>query len=179
MGREKASLPWGTTTLAESVAATMSPLVDEVVLVVRENQELRVGGDGLRVARDVAEGLGPLAGLVAGLEATDAEAGFLISCDQPFVDAEVVRRLLAAADRQITVPRVGGHLLMTTGVYRRSVLADARALVARRRLRPVFLLETCSSRVLDDLDPAKLRDLDTPEDYALAAAERGYTAGPA
>ncbi|MDH3214116.1 MAG: NTP transferase domain-containing protein, partial [Myxococcales bacterium] len=66
MARDKASLPFGEETLLERVVRIVSQVVDEVWVVAREGQEV---AGAYRIARDPEEGLGPLAGLCAGLEA--------------------------------------------------------------------------------------------------------------
>jgi molybdopterin-guanine dinucleotide biosynthesis protein A len=69
MGRDKWSLPFGPGTLLDHVVARVRPAVDEIVVVAREGQDVTTGET---IVRDPAEGLGPLAGLVGGLDAVRA-----------------------------------------------------------------------------------------------------------
>jgi len=176
MGREKWSLPFGEESLLERTVRIVGGVVSEVVVVAREGQDV----DGpFRIARDPAEGLGPLAGLVAGLEAVEAERVFLTACDAPFLAPALVRRLLdLSRGFEVTVPKIGGFQVSTTAVYSRSVLESARALIAERRLRPVFLAESHSFREvteaeLRDVDPElrSFRGCNTPEEYERALGE--------
>ncbi|MEE8104144.1 MAG: molybdenum cofactor guanylyltransferase [Planctomycetota bacterium] len=178
MGREKWSLPFGDENLLERTVRIVGGVVSEVVVVAREGQDV----DGpFRFARDPAEGLGPLAGLVAGLEATDAERVFLISCDSPFLAPALVRRLLdLSRGFEIVMPMIAGFQMSTTAVYSKAVLPTARALIAERRLRPVFLAEPHSIREvteaeLRDVDPelASFQGCNTPEEYERALLELG------
>jgi len=177
MQRDKASLPFGGQTMLERVVAIVSSVVDEVWVVAREGQH--VAGD-FQVVRDPAEGLGPLAGLVAGLGVMKAERAFLTSCDVPLLRAPYVERLLELArGHPIAVPVVGRHTMVTSAVYAREVLPVAEDLLRRRRLRPLFLIQafdarTVSEAELREVDPGldSLRDCNTPEAYrdALRAA---------
>jgi molybdopterin-guanine dinucleotide biosynthesis protein A len=170
MGRDKASLPFGEETMLERVVRIVSQVLEEVWVVAREGQEII--GD-YRIARDPNEGLGPLAGLRAGLEAMAAERAFLISCDAPLLKAAYVERMLALSRGfPIAVPRVDGHLMVTSAVYSRE----------ERRLRPLYLVEAFDARIvseqeLREVDPdlESLRDCNTPEAYreALRAAGLG------
>ncbi len=178
MARDKASLPFGRETLLERVVRIVSEVVDEVWVVARAGQE--IPGD-FRIARDPEEGLGPLAGLAAGLEAIDAERAFLTSCDVPLLRSAYVRRLLElSAGYAIAVPLVGGHHMVTSAVYSREVLPVARELLAERRLRPLYLVEAFDARLvteeeLRDVDPEleSLRDCNTPEAYQEALRTAG------
>ncbi len=173
MGRDKASLPFGAETLLERVVRIVSEVVGEVWVVAREEQELPAG---YQVARDPGEGLGPLAGLCAGLEAMHAERAFLTSCDVPLLKPAYVERLLALSSGfPIAVPKVGGHTMVTSAVYAREVLPVAQRLVSERRLRPLFLVEAVEARIvteqeLREVDPDldSLRDCNTPEAYRAA-----------
>ena len=179
MNRDKWSLPFGGETMLERVVGVVSQVVDEVWVVAREGQV--VEGD-FQIARDPAEGLGPLAGLVAGLEAMAADRAFLTTCDVPFLEPAYVAHLLAESRGQpITVPVVGDHTMVTSAVYSREVLPVARDLLRRRRLRPLFLVEAFDTHFLSEaslreVDPelVSLRDINTPEAYrdALAVADR-------
>lgn len=179
MGRDKASLPFGPETMLERVVRVVSEVVDEVWVVAREGQA--IPGD-FPVVRDPADGLGPLAGLCAGLEAMAAERAFLTACDVPLLAPAYVERLLALAQgHPIAVPKIEDHFMVTSAVYSREVRVAARDLLARRRLRPLYLVESFDARIvtadeLREVDPglASLRDCNTPDSYASALAAAGY-----
>lgn len=181
MKRDKASLPFGDETMLERVVGVVSSVVDEVWVVAREDQN--VEGD-FRIARDPAEGLGPLAGLVSGLGAMASERAFLTTCDVPLLKSSYVERLLdLSRGRPIAVPVVDGHTMVTSAVYSREVLPVAQDLLRQRRLRPLFLLEAFDARVvseaeLREVDPQldSLRDCNTPEAYRDALLSAGLEA---
>ena len=173
MGRDKWSLPFGEETLLERTVRIVGAAVPEVWVVAREGQ----GGRGTgNVARDAAEGLGPLAGLAAGLDAMKAERAFLTSCDAPFLRPEFVRRMLdLSRGYDAAVPLVDGFHMTTAAVYAKRVLPVARRLLEERRLRPLFLVEEVRARIVErdelrDVDRGleSLRNCNTPADYERA-----------
>ncbi len=178
MGRDKWSLPFGDETLLERTVRIVGEVVPEVWVVAREGQGVR---GHPRIARDPAEGQGPLAGLAAGLEATKAERAFLTSCDAPFLRPAVVRRLLdLSRGHAAAVPFVGGYHMTTAAVYAREALPVARRLLAEKRLRPLFLVEELKARIvtekeLHDVDPAleSFRNCNTPDEYWKALHDAG------
>jgi len=181
MGRDKAWLPFGETTLLEHVMGRVAPRVDECVVVARGGQ--RVPG-AFDVVRDPPGGEGPLAGIVAGLAHVRAERVFVTACDAPLLVPAVIDRLFAlSADVDVVVPRVGRHHMVLTAVYARSLLPSAEALLAAGRLRPFYLLEHARTHIvgeddLRDIDPDldSLRDCDTPEAYEDALVRAGFAA---
>ena len=180
MGQPKAMLPWGDGTLVDRVVERVREVVPEVILVAREGQELDPP-PGVTVARDPAEGKGPLAGLVAGLEATDASRVFLAACDAPFLEPALIRRLLTLSrGHDAAVPLIDGYYMVTTAVYTRAALPVARQLLAAGKARPRFLIERIHARIVTAGElrgsDAELRSFvacNTPEEYAAARREAG------
>ena len=173
-------LPWGDVTLLEHVVGRVGEVVDEIVVVAREGQAIELSGP-IPMVRDPAEGLGPLAGLAAGLAAVSAERAFLVSCDMPFLRPAFVRRLLElSVGHDAAVAEIDGYFMVTAAVYTKAALAIARDLVAERRLRPRFLLDALDTRIvtaaeLRDVDPGleSFRNCNTPEEYQAALRDAG------
>ncbi|MHC4548065.1 MAG: molybdenum cofactor guanylyltransferase [Planctomycetota bacterium] len=179
MGRDKASLPFGDETMLERTVRIVSGVVAEVLVVAREGQPVPHGDYTL--VRDPAEGLGPLAGLVAGLEGMRAERAFLTACDVPLLRPAYVRWLLEISrGHPVAVPLVDGFHMSTSAVYAQAVLPVARRLLQEERRRPLFLIQEVDARIVDeaevrqvDRDLASFRNCNTPETYAQALADAG------
>lgn len=178
MGRDKWSLPFGDETLLERTVRIVGEVVPEVWVVAREGQGVR---GQFQVARDPAEGHGPLAGLAAGLEAMAAERAFLTSCDVPFLRPALVRRMLDLSRGHLAaVPFLDGYHMPTAAVYARAALPVAQRLLAEDRLRASFLVEELKARIVTvdeirDADPEleSFRNCNTPEEYRAALRDAG------
>jgi molybdopterin-guanine dinucleotide biosynthesis protein A len=177
MGRAKAWLPWRGQPMVAHVVSIVRPVVDEVVVVASENLELPPLD--ARVVRDREPELGPLAGIREGLECIQAEFAFVTGTDAPFLTAAFVTSLLS--HRCAAAPEIDGHVQTLAAVYLRSGLAEAEAILATRRARPLYLLEALDYRKvgadgLPDVD--SVRGFNTPGEYldALREQERGATA---
>jgi molybdopterin-guanine dinucleotide biosynthesis protein A len=183
MGRDKAGLPFGDETLLARVARLVGEVAGDVVLVAREGQSLP--GD-LEAVRDPAEGLGPLAGIAAGLSAIRGGRAFVAACDMPLLRPALARRLLQLSDGvEACVPVVDGYPVPTCAVYARTVAARALELVAARELRPKALFERVKTRFvpgdeLRDVDPGleSFLDCDTRESYQAALRAAGLGPPP-
>jgi molybdopterin-guanine dinucleotide biosynthesis protein A len=184
MGQDKASLAFGNQSLLARITGIVGSCVDEVHLVARTGQELPANEAlGLPVARDPAEGNGPLAGLAAGLDAIASEKAFVVSCDVPLLQASLVAGLLDAAHHvSAVIPHVEGHYMTTCAVYAKSLTDEINAMLARGERRPRAIAQLDGARVVDeafcrDLDPklSSFVDCNTPERLNEALALAGIS----
>lgn len=184
MGGDKLTLPFGAETLGARTVRLVRSAVDEVALVAREGQELPRDLAGVATLRDPAEGLGPLAGIAAGLAAVAGERAFVAACDMPLLRPAVVSRLFELAQGfEACVPVVDGFPVPTCAVYASELAGRARALVEARQLRTAGLAERARTRFvpgdeLRDLDPRleSFLDCDTEEAYRAALRAAGLAA---
>jgi molybdopterin-guanine dinucleotide biosynthesis protein A len=185
MGRAKAWLPWRGRTLCGQVASVLAQVVEEIVVVTSAALEPPPLPRSVRVVRDAQEGLGPLAGLAAGLGGLEADAAFAIGTDVPFLTPAFVRRVLAAAGAQVlaaagaqaaVAPVIDGFVQPLGAAYPRRGAAIARELLASGKRRPLDLVDALGVQPLaaEDLpDRDSLRGLDTPAEYLAAVARDG------
>jgi len=187
MGTDKASLPFGDSTLLQRVVQRLRACCDPVLVVTRPPHRYAVSG--ARVAVDRWPGLGPLAGLEAGLRAAPTVYAAVVACDLPFLRPELVRGLAREAQGWDAAVPTTDRPHPLCAVYHRRAAEGAelllrsgggslRDLLARLRVRYV------PEEVLRGWDPdlASFLNVNTPEDYAralaLLAAEGGATELP-
>ena len=167
MGRDKAFLEVGGVPMLSSVAGVLNGVVDAGVVVV--------GGDadgirtlGLTSVADRFPGDGPLGGILTALDHFRGRCDHVVvlSCDLPQASEQSVRALLAAVGEApaVIVPVLGGRRqwmhccwpVVALGLLETAFAAGERA--PRRALGGMAVVEVAG------LDPASLRDVDTPED---------------
>jgi len=109
--------------------------VDDIVVAGDPPSDV---GDRAIVVPDGQLGIGPLAGLLAGLTSIRHERAVIVACDLPFLSVELLQGLLAVpGDYALLVPRRDdGTLEMLHAIYRTSVIDTLQEYVAsgRRRL---------------------------------------------
>jgi molybdopterin-guanine dinucleotide biosynthesis protein A len=174
MGTPKAWLDWHGTTLLRRTCGIVARGAGGPVVVVRApDQDLPDLPREVRVVEDARDGKGPLQGLLAGLEAVDAEVAFAASTDMPFLHPRFVAAVCAGArGADAAVPHVGGYRQPLAAAYRTALVPLVAELVEQDRMKPAFLFERCETRWLEDLpQPESVRNLNTREDYEAALAE--------
>lgn len=198
MGQDKALLPFGDETFLARSIRLVGKATNEVIVVGRPDQVFapngggnpflvhrsatREGGVGLpvRIAHDPVEGLGPLAGIAAGLAASTSDVNVVVACDMPLVRPAVLRRLIELReDADICLAVIDGHASPLCAVYRQSVAGVARDLLAAGERRVMALLDRVQTKRVEaamfrDLDPNldSFVSCDTPETYAVLLARR-------
>ena len=170
MGRDKASLPAGVGTLIEHLARRLAPVVDETIIA---------GGSGRPALPDVTmvedryPGLGPLAGMHAGLLASRSPLVWVVGCDLPDADPRLASLLCGLArDVDAVVPRIDSEPQGVCAVYDRALAPRIEGLLAAGERRVTMLLAASNVRYVtpDELravDPElrSFRNINTPDDY--------------
>jgi molybdenum cofactor guanylyltransferase len=186
MGRDKATLPFGSEQMLERVVRLVSEVVEpaNIVVVAAPDQSLPTLPATVAVARDLHKDRGPLEGLAAGLRqlAGRADAAYATACDVPLLKPAFVARMFELlGDHEIAVPRDGEHHHPLAAVYRMTVLPFVDRLLSADRLRPRFLFDEANTReipvdLMRSVDPelSTLANLNYPADYETALSAAGF-----
>jgi FdhD protein len=120
------------------------------------------------IYRDEYPGLGPLAGIHAGLKRTEGRAAFFLGCDMPLVTSEAVRRLVnAETDSDAVIASNPGGLEPLCAVYSTRLLPAIQQHLEAGDLPPVAeFLDSFDARHVD-FEKAMFRDIDRPADLAI------------
>src|SRR6266550_3570791 len=170
MGRDKGSLPAGAGTLVQHLARRLGPVVDETIVAGGSG---RHNLPGVTTVDDRYPGLGPLAGIHAGLSAARSPLVWVVGCDLPDVDPALAALLCGlAGDVEAVVPRIDSEPQGVCAVYVRALAPRIDRLLAAGERRVKMLLAASNVRYVtpDELraiDPElrSFRNLNTPADY--------------
>ena len=180
MKADKASLPLPGGTLVERVLAQVDGLFDEVLISVSRAQAAAF--PGRRTVVDGAEGLGPMAGILAGLKAARNETCAVLACDIPDIDIRLLGSLVRRADgRDIVVPVTPERLLEPLfAVYSKRLIPLIEGSLRAGEYSLLPLIEAVRTLKVKTGDKVRIRNLNTPEDYRdyLRSLRTGQAKGP-
>jgi len=174
MGRDKALLALGESTLIQSLVTRFVEQIGPVIVVLRPGRELST--QQASTVYDIYQGAGPLAGLHAGLMASPDDENLLLACDMPLADPELARYMLTRlSDHDAVVPMLARGPEPLFAVYRKSCLPAVESSIAAGRLRMRDPLDRLDVLYIPE-DEIRERDPDlrsffninTPEDYREA-----------
>jgi molybdopterin-guanine dinucleotide biosynthesis protein A len=171
MGHDKATLPVGDLTLIDHLVRRLAPAVDETIIA--GGSVSRPPIEGARVVPDDQPGLGPLAGMLAGLREAKERHVWVVGCDLPDVEPALGGLLRALAlDYDAVVPRPDEEPEGVCALYRRDLWPRIDALLQSGERSIKSLLDRSSVRYVgsDELRTAdrelrSFRNINTPADY--------------
>jgi molybdopterin-guanine dinucleotide biosynthesis protein A len=180
MGRDKALLEYDGKQFIQQITEELSQF-EERIIARGTNRGFSAEIEAAwTVIPDLYPDHGPIGGLHAALSACRSDALFVVTCDMPLIESELVRELCAwmqetdvdkkrvdAYDVVISVGE-GGKIHPLCGVYRKSVLPVLEEQILSDRNRVMAALKQLRVKYVTVDSPARARQLaniNTPEDY--------------
>jgi molybdopterin-guanine dinucleotide biosynthesis protein A len=168
MGRDKALLPYGETTLLEHALARAREVTNDLRILSGSNR--RYEDLGVPVLEDVICGAGPIGGLYTALVdgfANGAPRVFWLAVDLPNVRVAFLHELIARLDEaDVALPRTSrGDEPLCAAFRTEPCLGAVRRAIFEGRLKLTSALDGLRVRCVDGDDAAFL-NVNTPEEYA-------------
>lgn len=179
MGRNKANLPFGESTLLLHTAQTLAQ-VSAPVVVVADRRDRYSLPEELMILEDACPNAGPLGAIITALAALPEGYHLVTACDMPRLKAETLRLLLQEAQGyDAAAPEIAGRMEPLCAVYHTRCLPllkgrfDSGERALHRALRTVNLRRVEADRLRSaDSDLSSLININTPEEYrSLIRAE--------
>lgn len=164
----------GRKTLIQRCVESVSKACGEILVVA--NQRELFGDLDARVVEDLIKGKGPLGGILTGLCYSTSHRNFVMACDMPFPQPDLIKLLLERCDdHDVVVPQCGGEVEPLFAVYSKNCLpiifdqmekGDLKIRKVFERLRAAKVGE----KEIDKVDPEHLSflNINTEEDLKKA-----------
>jgi molybdopterin-guanine dinucleotide biosynthesis protein A len=170
MGQDKAFLEIGGQRIIDRTVNTLRGIFSSVLIIT--NNPAPYVYLGVRTAVDLIPNGGALGGLYTALFMTQSPNAFVVGCDMPFLNPDVIRYMLSRASSwDVVVPRVNGYFEPLHAVYARRCLAPIRRLMQRNGRKisdfyPQVRVLYVEADEIRDLDPKRLtfRNINSPDD---------------
>ena len=185
LGRDKALEPFHGQPLISRVIGRLDTLTDDTVVVVNTEArgvELPLPKDA-KTAIDIYPDSGSLGGIFTGLAAAANDWGFVVACDMPFLNAGLMKHMIALRDGyDAIVPILDGYPEPTHALYSKTCLPNIERRLKARRLKIAGFFDDVRVRYvgadeIDSFDSERLSffNVNTPEDLsrALKLADEG------
>ena len=175
MGADKAFLKIAGLPLIEHVIRTIRSAVSHII-VVTNKPEAFVSYD-VEVTRDIYNMRGSLIGLHSGLLRSRDEYNFVVACDMPFLNRDLLSFMAGlAGSADVILPKVGGFVEPLHAVYRRSLLPVIEEHIEseQRQIKGIFeglCVRYVAEEEVDRFDPGRRSfiNLNRPDEYEKAA----------
>jgi molybdopterin-guanine dinucleotide biosynthesis protein A len=190
MGRPKAALPFGDSTILDRLIGELAPAFAEIVVIAAPRAvapdavETIVARWGNRIIllHDHEAFAGPVPALIRGLSAARHATAFVCSCDLPLLRAQVATTLCAMIDGfDAVIPTIAGRSQPLCAAYRPAAAPRIEAFAQAGEARLTALAERLALRRVSeaeirlvDPDLRSFLNVNTPADYARARALAGF-----
>lgn len=173
MGQDKGLVKLNGIPLIEHVINRLDGLADETIVTTNTHKAYKYLD--LPLASDEKPGLGALAGLQTALSAANGEYVFVIACDMPLVNRELVETIISkAAKADVIIPHFNERLQPLHALYHRTnCLHPIKQAIAEKQKRmisfhdQVSVFEISAEKIIS-IDPKGLSfmNINTPEELA-------------
>ena len=158
-------------------------LTNEIIVAVRKNDELsaytRILPPTITVVKDVVEGKGPLAGILAGMKSMHSKYALVLPCDSPFIKKEVLMYLTRKAQKaDAAIPQwPNGNIEPLHAVYKicsaltaTETALEKGELFIRNMIKRLGKVIYVSTEEIRKLDPELITffNVNGPEDLKVA-----------
>lgn len=158
------------------------PLIDYVLDALQKvtaNVMLSTGTESfhyknLPVVKDVYPGCGPMGGIYSALRFSETELNLVLSCDMPFVSADLLNFLVEEAtehEADVTLPvDEEGYFQPLCAVYRKSMIPCFEQAILRQELKLKRMIEKVNFKMIaientdKNYNSKAFLNMNTPED---------------
>jgi molybdenum cofactor guanylyltransferase len=128
MGINKSFLKIGSQTIIERTAGLMNSLFPRVILIANNREEYEFLD--MEIYEDIHKNIGPLGGIHSGLTNSNTEKNFIISCDMPLVNKNVIEFIINyKTDKPVIITKADGFIQQLCGVYSKNILPNIETII--------------------------------------------------
>ncbi len=157
MGEDKSMLEFHGETLISRSVRELRGYVEELIVV--SNRQQKYCFPGVKEITDIYRGIGPLAGIHAGLKAAAFEYVFFMACDMPFLEGRLAGMLLENSPGfDVVVPRIGSYLEPLCAVYSKTCLPYIENNIAKKCCRVIDFYPFVKVKYIEEKMIRKITD---------------------
>lgn len=166
MGTDKGFLMLNDKPFVQYSIDALKPLVSEII-IVSDNSNYDVFR--LKRINDITKDAGPVSGIYSGLEASKTEYNLILSCDIPFINSEVLQKLIDAVDEpsEIIQAQSEGKTMPLIALYKRTIKDKFKNFLEQDERRLRVAIEACQYKniVLNEAHQNSTLNVNTKEDF--------------
>lgn len=176
MGQNKALLPFGETTVIETIISELKPLFSQIYIVTNEPEHYKQMD--AEIITDIYKEKGPVFGVHAGLKGSEYQKNFVIACDMPYASAQVAEYLVRLLEEDAVIPIIGKRFQPLYASYTKAAwIKIEQELAAKEKASMKELLSLLKVRYVDEEElinktnapiSRSFFNMNTPEDYGKA-----------
>jgi len=147
-GANKAFAEFNGIQLIERVITVIGSVFERLILITNTPHEY--AHLNLPMYEDLIKGLGPIGGILTGLEAISDESGFFVACDMPFINSDLIHYMVDVRDDyDAVVPRISWKIEALHALYGKSCITAIRELIESGEYQTIKFFNRVRVRYVD------------------------------
>ena len=147
-GANKAFVEINGVQLIERVMKVMGSVFERLILITNTPHEYAYLN--IPMVEDLIKDLGPIGGILTGLEAISDECGFFVACDMPFINSDLIHYMVDVRDDyDAVVPRISWKIEALHALYRKNCLTAIRGLIESHEYQTIRFFNNVRVRYVD------------------------------
>ena len=121
MGENKSFMKIYNEYIIEKITNIMKSVFQEVIIITNEPELYEFLN--INSYTDIYKNIGPLAGIHSGLKYSNTDLNFIISCDIPLINSEIIVSIVEyTSNSLIKVPKADGYIQQLCGLYNKTLI---------------------------------------------------------
>ena len=174
MGTDKAFLTVAGEAMITHVVRALRTIADRIIIVT--NTPAAYAAYNAIIVTDALARRGPLTGLYSGLQRSQDEYNFIVACDMPYLNTQLLSYMSGLAEGyDIVAPKVQGLVEPLHAIYSRKLLPMIEDRVNRglQRIQDIYTearVRYVTEEEIDRYDPGRrsFKNLNTSQEYKEA-----------
>ena len=170
MGKDKALLPFGDSpTLTQYQHSRLSKIFKTVYISCKDKHKFSFEANFIEDIK-TAECFAPTLGFITLFEQTQENSFFVLSVDSPFVDEDIISKLLEMDSPEIdaTIAQTAQGVQPLCGIYHRSLTPSFKQMLQENKHKLNALLQNVKTTYVPFEDENSFLNLNHPHEYEQA-----------
>ncbi|MCF8298390.1 MAG: molybdenum cofactor guanylyltransferase [Saprospiraceae bacterium] len=124
-GKNKAFIKLNGKTIIENTIEKIDNIFSEIIIITNSPSDYDQFTSKCKIFTDEIKNVGPLGGIYTALNNITYQAVFIISCDMPFLDTEIIEKQIIDYENNkccMLVPRINNNIEPLHTIYKKSIL---------------------------------------------------------
>ncbi|MBL7112794.1 MAG: molybdenum cofactor guanylyltransferase [Bacteroidales bacterium] len=155
------------------ITSTLEQIFNEIIIVTNNSSDFTAFVNKYSIITDKIKEVGPLGGINSALYTCSAEAIFVVSCDMPYLNKELIEKQIEffhKSDCDALIPRMGSFIEPLHAIYKKTIFNILHSFLSETRdyrIRSFLKLINVQYMEMEDnkVNRQAFTNINTQEDY--------------
>ena len=179
-GKCKAFIQLNDKSFLNIITSVLEQIFNEIIIVTNNPSDFTAFINKYSIITDKIKDVGPLGGINSALYHCSAEAIFVVSCDMPYLNKELIEKQIECyhkSDCDALIPRIGSFIEPLHAIYKKTVFNILQSFINETRdysIRNFLKLINVQYMEIEDnkLNRQAFTNINTHEDFERLNKER-------